>query len=207
MKKILAIPVAVLIIFIIFFSIQNMTKRFNVAKENNVSQDETAIDSDPLVLGKSQEINLPTGEEDKNIQDDTSPEPTKTITETLPEQALETPPPVETEKQVGAYSPHPTIKIKIVKQPQGEEPDWVNQAWIGLEIPVVINNYEQKRGEEVISGILRPTLKYMVPVETALNILKAKNPDAEKWWRSNVNLTSVDGLGFDQEVCELIGAE
>lgn len=100
---------------------------------------------------------------------------------------------------------HPNIKIKIIKPPRGEEPDWVNQAWVGLEIPVMKGNYEQKGGQEVISGAYREYDNYIVPLELALAILKEKNPEAEKWWRENAKLAGVFGIGFDQDVCELIG--
>lgn len=98
----------------------------------------------------------------------------------------------------------PKIKIKITRKPEGEEPDWVQQAWVGLEIPVLRGSYEQKGGQEVLSKQFRAKDNYIVPLEVALSLLKEKNPKAEKWWRDNVDLIGVFGIGFDRDVAQLI---
>lgn len=102
------------------------------------------------------------------------------------------------------YTPNSEIKIRIIKKPQGEEPEWVKKAWLGLEIPVIKGIYKQKGGQEVLSGEFRQADNYVVPAEEALAILKQKNPAAEKWWRDNVALEKVGGIGFNRDVCELI---
>lgn len=99
----------------------------------------------------------------------------------------------------------PQIKIRIIAKPKSEEPDWVNEAWVGLEIPVIKGNYKQTGGQEVVSGKYRKYENYVVPVDIALELLKEKNPEAEKWWRENAKLAGVYAIGFETEACELIG--
>lgn len=190
MKKILTIILAVLIIGAIFYGAQSVVSRFNLDENNNINTPED-------VVVNNSDISI-------------EPEDTETYVDNKKEKGF-------IEKVLGAVGIKKDveqikvddnipqdIKIRIVSIPFGEEPEWVKRAWIGLEIPVIKGAYKQKGGQEILSGEFRASDNYVTYAEQALNILKAARPEAEKWWRENVDLVPVDYIAFDQSVCELI---
>lgn len=192
MKKIIkqtaAIILPVIIVLVLFF-VANKVFDFNQVKQTDLQEQSL---SQAIVYGQNTKV----------VEK-------KEITEEKPEAEIkedESLTPVIEEKQESkiVVKKDPSIKIKIIKTPYGEEPKWVKKAWIGLEIPVIDGLYEQSLGQEVLSKEWNESDKYVVPLEEALRILKNKNPDAEKWWRDNVSLTGVDFIAFEQDVCELI---
>lgn len=188
-KKVLIIISPVLIIVLVFYGTKSIINRYNNVDKTNINNTNEQIE------GVGDEIiNDQINQEQESIEMSEKQQSQET-------DFLE----VEENKSEIDYTPHPEIKIRIIKKPHGEEPDWVQEAWVDLEIPVIKGMYKQKGGQEVLSGEFRQEDNYVVPVEEALSILKQKNPAAEKWWRDNIALEEIYGIGFDRDVCELIG--
>jgi len=94
-------------------------------------------------------------------------------------------------------------KVLIIATPPGEAPDWVRQAWIGLELPFVNPTPDGYVGG-VLSG--QPTGRngFHVETETALEILEASNAEAADWWKTNAPIAFMDALIFDSSVCKVL---
>ncbi len=101
----------------------------------------------------------------------------------------------------------PRAVVRITALPPGEAPEWVRQAWIGLELPLVAGQVRAGSGnaQGVLSGeaVAAPPA-YAVEGRAAIAILQAACPDAAAWWRENVPLVLASGsqLVFPAEVCE-----
>jgi len=102
-------------------------------------------------------------------------------------------------------------KIRIVSIPKGEAPEWVREAWIGLEIPIV---KEEPEGAWSIGPITRRPYThggYWVQRNLALKFLLKKNLEAFQWWLDLIEkqegtiLSSSERLFlFDTGCCEVI---
>ena len=93
--------------------------------------------------------------------------------------------------------------------PPGEAPEWVKQAFIGLEFPIEGRPEPSTEVGAVsgkvrssVSGKIRPSDGYFVRIGEAIKILEAKNPKVAQWWRENS--AGITGLIFAKDVCELI---
>ncbi len=91
------------------------------------------------------------------------------------------------------------MKIKIISTPAGIAPDWVREAWVGLElslgndpgnVSLTISSPENEGG-------------YPVRTEDALRVLKEKNATAARWWETSPWAHS-QYLVFGKQFCELI---
>ena len=110
-------------------------------------------------------------------------------------------------------------KIRIVRRPIGEAPDWVRDAWIGVELPLV----RRSRPREILTvGVLsapQSVLKqifwlirgngqrisgYAVDAGEAVDQLALSNPPAAAWWRENARHSLREGVGFvfDADACD-----
>ncbi len=81
-------------------------------------------------------------------------------------------------------APPPTVLVRVVSVPEGEAPEWVRQAWVGLVLPAVDNR--PVPGQEVMSG--RPSVApaYQVKTTIALTLLEVgERAGAADWWREN----------------------
>lgn len=97
-------------------------------------------------------------------------------------------------------------KIKIIKTPAGQAPDWVRDAWVGLEMPI-------REDGQVVMGRLRGVLGgppdkenvggFHVDTGMAVKILEEKNPKAADWWRKNLSPFSIS-LVFGKRYCVLL---
>lgn len=112
-------------------------------------------------------------------------------------------------------------KVRIVRRPLGEAPEWVRDAWIGLELPVLLSDPVSSRIAGVLTGsqtrlgfwfrfILGRTERmvgYLVDAHTALRLLEARNPTAAIWWRANAGWCVQPGCQFvfDLPACEPVG--
>lgn len=78
--------------------------------------------------------------------------------------------------------------IKVIKTPEGEAPEWVRRAWVGLELPYI----EKKDGNLDEVGILsrkagvgkRDT--FLVSEDKAIFILEQsgqRGKKAAEWWK------------------------
>jgi len=110
-------------------------------------------------------------------------------------------------------------KIRIVRPPTGEAPDWVRQAWVGLELHTPIDagafwTTGALSGAKSWIGCVWDMLRgrterltgYPVDTTIAVDCLATSNPDAANWWR--VNTPHLFGRGrmlvFDMDACALI---
>lgn len=102
-------------------------------------------------------------------------------------------------------------KIKIITPPAGQAPEWVRQAWVGLELPVSDapgqQSHEpryQQRG--VLGSMASPDNigGYNVRTEKALEILRKENAQAAEWWDDHINPQAMPWLVFGKKFCELI---
>lgn len=74
-------------------------------------------------------------------------------------------------------------------------PDWVLEAWEGLEFPIT--------GEATQDGITG----YVVRTHVAMEALEAKSPEAARWIRENAIMMIHPysrGIIFPKQQCELI---
>ena len=109
-------------------------------------------------------------------------------------------------------------QIRIVRRPEGEAPEWVRDAWIGLVIPLVIEHSIETKGSGVLSGPKnrlsewlyfklgrgRPTSGYVVYADRAVDILAVTQPEAASWWRREAAYFVRPGAQFvfDLPACE-----
>ena len=79
-------------------------------------------------------------------------------------------------------------KIKIFRTPEGEAPEWVRCAWVGLELPceshVGINDTDE-RGAVSGEKTTYNRYGYSVPQKEALEILADHNLEAANWWKEH----------------------
>lgn len=110
------------------------------------------------------------------------------------------------------------MHIKIVRRPIGEAPDWVRDAWIGLSIPLVLEEERSWHSVGVLSGprnlflqigalLMGKTEKvtgYVVNAKVAVDLLAATQPEAASWWRSEAPHVARGSYNFvfDAEACE-----
>jgi hypothetical protein len=117
------------------------------------------------------------------------------------------------------------IQIKIVAAPQGPNPLWVREAWIGLYLPVLEGHHQPQRyfvlpdraGYQAVgwkgyvfsllcwlTGQMRVTEGYPVPSARAIEILAISRADAALWWKENAPTMLRAGMVFifDLPSCE-----
>lgn len=113
------------------------------------------------------------------------------------------------------------MHIKIVHRPEGEAPDWVRDAWIGLSLPTVqrlprvwFTVGMDKSQANVLSRLLhlsmgktRRVSGFAVNALAAVNLLTETQPAAAEWWRTNMPklLTGKRYLVFDVDCCVHLG--
>lgn len=114
------------------------------------------------------------------------------------------------------------MKIRIIGLPQGEAPEEIRRAWVGLILPlasrhpvprVVPNFGVLSRPRTTLGAFWRMltgrdgrSLNYLVRVADAIAILDEAAPQAATWWRENApHLFRPTMLfGFEVEVCKEI---
>jgi hypothetical protein len=85
----------------------------------------------------------------------------------------------------GAKDTPKTFTVEDV--PNGGEPDWVREAWVGLRLPYV--DIGQFGGVEVLSGKPVPRAwSYSVSEDDALRVLEKTAPKAAQWWRETPHI-------------------
>ena len=109
-------------------------------------------------------------------------------------------------------------RVRIVQRPEGEAPEWVRDAWIGLELPLVHPDAMDSRGFGAVTGPKTAISEwvqcllgrskvvsgYVVPAYEAVELLSCRSPEAAAWWRSEAKLFVGKGrnLMFDAPACE-----
>ena len=93
-------------------------------------------------------------------------------------------------------------KFKIIATPPGQAPEWVRQAWIGLELPLSESTDGLQSG--VLGGRPENLGGYSVSGGVAIDLLLEKNSEAAQWWQENMPGIVYAKLVFKREVCELV---
>ena len=79
-----------------------------------------------------------------------------------------------------------TGRIRIESLPDGEAPEWVRQAWVGLVLPCAPIMVFEKERKGVLShkDTTKKDGEYIinVPQEASLRLLRRKSPEAAAWW-------------------------
>ncbi|HJO64840.1 MAG TPA: hypothetical protein QF469_05820 [Sphingomonas sanguinis] len=112
------------------------------------------------------------------------------------------------------------MRIMIVRRPNGEAPEWVRDAWIGVSIPLLIPSRRMVRGFGVLTGprgvlpqiwaMLRGRTVnvdgFVVNARIAVDCLEGHRPDAAAWWRLHTPrlLRKRTIFMFDAAACELL---
>ncbi|HEX8525478.1 hypothetical protein [Allosphingosinicella sp.] len=111
------------------------------------------------------------------------------------------------------------MDVTIIRRPDGEAPEWVRDAWIGLRLPVARPQSTMWRAFGILSvgpGLLAqlvalirdrsiPIEGYAVKAEIAVRLLAERNPVAADWWSQNTPKL-LDGrslLVFEEAACAL----
>ena len=113
--------------------------------------------------------------------------------------------------------------IIVLRCPIGDAPPWVEQAWIGMRLPVV----EQQRRPGPAFGLFPKTdslavrlrrfvfalifgvTGYVVDAKVAVLLMEGVDPPAAEWLRANWSewLDAEHGLFFDRESCRSISSD
>ncbi len=96
------------------------------------------------------------------------------------------------------------MRIKIKDIPLGDPPEWVRQAWLGIELESIgrndlndLSTLIGRQGYQNLGG-------YMVFGEVAFQALQLHNKDAYIWWMINSPQTARKTLVFSARVCEVL---
>lgn len=99
--------------------------------------------------------------------------------------------------------------IRIIGVPSGEAPDWVREAWVGLELPVA--DPRMITEDIIIVEVLTRQLseikpRYPVLVDDALECLERNSHVAAQWWHELYTRRgwSSEIFFFDSEVCVVV---
>lgn len=90
-------------------------------------------------------------------------------------------------------------RVRIIRMPRGEAPEWVREKWIGLVLPCVY-----KEDASVARGVLTGSIvcysAYNISQESALKALEGVSVEAVNWWHDHGYPTFKDALWcFDSE--------
>ena len=112
---------------------------------------------------------------------------------------------------------HTPPEVEIIAVPDGEAPEWVRQAWVGMILPLATPDTHRMEVVGVVSGarnwmslwfarLTRRTVVqsgYLVETLRAVDSLSRQNRDAAEWWRQNTPhlLEPQRILLFEAHVC------
>lgn len=110
-----------------------------------------------------------------------------------------------------------SVRIKIVRRPTGEAPEWVRDAWIGLSLPLaakqpqtwaVFGVLSAPRGWHrefwaILSGKTTKATGYLVNARQAVDQLATFHPEAAAWWREHTPqlVSGRRNFLFDVDAC------
>jgi len=98
------------------------------------------------------------------------------------------------------------MKIEVIARPSGQAPEWVRDAWIGIQLEAKRDNPEGtiylgvlggKASQDNIGG-------YRVNGGKAMKVLTDKNPKAAQWWNDNASFVFLGDLVFGAKFCKVI---
>ena len=112
----------------------------------------------------------------------------------------------------------PAFKVRIIRAPIGEAPEWVREAWVGLELPLVhLGEVTVETGGVLtgprswlgywwarLTGRLEVVSGYVVRSDRAIILLSGSRPDAAAWWQTHAPMFCEPGAEFifDAPACE-----
>lgn len=112
----------------------------------------------------------------------------------------------------------PAFKVRIIRTPIGEAPEWVREAWVGLELPLVELDEISVETGGVLTGPRTPlaywwarlrgkthrTTGYVVLSARAIELLARTRPDAADWWRTHAPrfCEPCEEFIFDSAACD-----
>jgi hypothetical protein len=104
------------------------------------------------------------------------------------------------------------MNVRIIKRPNGEAPENIRDAWIGLALPVrpqvpraiKVRSFGVFTGPRnwltsklrTFTGGGEPTSGYAVDPDAAIQLLKQANPLAAAWWLANAPHLLKNGRSF-----------
>ena len=101
------------------------------------------------------------------------------------------------------------MKIKFISRPDGQAPEWVRDAWIGL---IVETPGTSNPNEGIMIGVQGGPIEdddrniggYEVNTKEAVTALEKTNPEAALWWKENFPIEFLNTLVFGKEFCEIV---
>ena len=93
--------------------------------------------------------------------------------------------------------------IRITSIPLGEAPEEIRNAWIGLVIPLLVEEGVAQPQQRQAHG----QRHYEVLAIVAVTLLWNHNKVAAQWWLTNARHRLGNIWGFNTECCELTQAE
>lgn len=112
----------------------------------------------------------------------------------------------------------PARKVRIIRAPAGEAPEWVREAWVGLELPLAESDEITIETSGVLTapstrlgfwwarlrGRTHHTTGYVVGSARAIQLLSCSRPDAADWWRTHAPrfCGPYEQFLFDTPACE-----
>lgn len=108
--------------------------------------------------------------------------------------------------------------VKIIRRPEGEAPEWVRDAWIGLVLPLAVDDVVTSAAFGVLSMPRNRLAEwwrlrtrkfdtvtgYVVDAGLAIDLLAETQPEAADWWRTHCPFFCKPGQTFifDLPACE-----
>ncbi len=99
----------------------------------------------------------------------------------------------------------PKCFIRITSIPEGEAPEEIRRAWVGLVLPVwtTTDGRDGIIQTGVVSGKAVPPLKgYVVDADEAIRILGKSNRKAKVWWETKALKSG--SFTFSEKWCEIV---
>jgi len=99
-----------------------------------------------------------------------------------------------------------SITIRVEKAPLGDNPEWVREAWVGLEI-VAMGPAEMSRPQSGICGGPPPPVIrcYRVPAGPAFKVLERERPEAHAWFvRMCPDMDKWNSVAFNEECAVVV---
>ena len=106
-----------------------------------------------------------------------------------------------------------TMKIKIIKIPDGFAPEWVRKQWVGLKMPArpAFSNPcafgvlgPANSDDVVLQGKAKKGVDYyLVDKDTALDALAKKSAEAANWFKQNLD-KGTENFGFAKDEVRIL---
>lgn len=95
------------------------------------------------------------------------------------------------------------MRIKVIKAPPGQAPQWVRDAWVGIELSVATDEVIGIQ-TGIYGGAPENMGGFRIEGKEAFLALRSHNPRAHNWWRHNVPTAFFNVLVFARDACEIV---